>query len=625
MLDKIWIDGDLLQSEDAQRRLSTKLNDLLERLDTRLSSVEKSIAPDESPDNEVIDAGGLDTYAIQQGANGVEIKVRKHSFVYELRWRYTDVPDGWKYMMQASNEFNIPVSREAPITAQIRYMRTPFSKWSQWQEVSLDQISIFPTEPDSNTFSITSVSPWSIKVDWEWPTLPSGRFSFHARMYVAEWLGGSEPVIDDAVLAADISFPENTATATGLRPSTQYRVWVKLVSHPIIGGLAVGGDGWTEIFTFGPLDTTTLNKEWSVKVVGPDVITGPLVVDDFDVDNWTFVGSPNFIKGISAFLYYSAPRSFFVTRGSGAGLTAVLTQDISLSSSGRPSASIAVRSDANRLYQIIVAFYSGSTYRGSINVTNPPIKDQWVVLSSNIGEWTDITKIEIDLIWNSGYYGSVYLDYLNLSGYTPQPVVSASSPILEIPIFPADTLPVNLGLGRITGQGSYYSGSTTTWNVPAGKVWRVRSLITTQSTNTVTMGSTNLNHSFTGAATLTNIDVIIGPGEYVKFVPGTNGGNCRWVYDEYTLPSNALWFVDTIITNLISFPASDKRNSYGWIIRYSLPVNLYRASHSAHSTAPPGDDWRTSKWTNMWTFYGQDYFWLSASGTGYLTGLMYFI
>jgi hypothetical protein len=232
-----------------------------------------------------------------------------------------------------------------------------------------------------------------------------------------------------------------------------------------------------------------------------------------------------------------------------------------------------------------------------------------------VGEYSTIRTLEIQFTWKSSLTGWVYLDFLAFYPVSYLPTVSIDVRGGAMNIYPPSGLPGFLSVLEPVQTTAYNWASSTTVTVPAGRLYYVLTASLTGSGDTLRIGTSTLNSTYTGVSN-NQVYQVVGSGESIVFT--RSAGNCRIVLVEFNLPGFFRWYTDQAITTTSPFPSSDLH--VGWIWDWAMTdgASAFRPTSINVNIVTPTDCKRNV--FKPWIHWG-GFRYVPNTGTIYVSGL----
>ena len=613
-MDWLKLDIDLPGQEDRLRSFDRRLTDLLRGLDERITGLEDTVSS-KAAEGAVGEYGGVDTDVGYTSGLGVQVQVKKHTLLYELRWRRTDTPDVWHYQVQADNTFNIQVDDPENIEVELRYLPDAFSPWSRWQQIQVAP-QVQPAEGLAGTGDVTvSVSGNTATVTVSFPqdiAVPKSIGNFGLFVKLAKYDGETVPTYDTAPFWGTVPYPQNQFTITNLSWNATYYLFIRLATYGNLGGQ------WQALEVIKEYETVDFMTEFGdakVEVNPVPTSSYSLLHAMESTSGWTLsAGSiqavTNRVQGDYA-LGFKRPDSTNY-------ITATYTFSANQNNTGYPVFSCwyytPATSEQLKYLKFVFKDSGGSTIFTALFNT-PKGVGAWRNYRLYVGESTAIRTIEIQFTWKSSYMNWVYLDFLAFYAVNYLPSVNISVEGGSIDVYPPTGLPGFLSVLTPVQTVAYNWTASTTVTVPAGKLYYVLTASLTGSGDTLRLGTATLNSTYTGASD-NQIYQVVGSGETIAFTQ--NAGNCRIVLVEFNLPEFFRWYADQVVTSSDPFPPSDRH--IGWIWDWAMTggANAFRPTSINVNMTTPTDCKRNV--FKPWVHWGGFRF-VPNTGTIYVAGL----
>jgi hypothetical protein len=613
-MDWLKLDIDLPGQEDRLRSFDRRLTDLLRSLDERLEDLERVVSP-KPGETGLGEYGGVDTDIGYTSGLGVQIKVKKHTLLYELRWRRTDIPDVWHYQIQADNVFNVQTDDPDNIEVEIRYLPDAFSQWSKWETVQVAP-QVHPAEGlagvgdvnvtvSGNTATVTVDFPQDIAV-------PKSIGNFGLFIKLAKFDGDTVPTYDTAPFWGTVPYPQNQFTITNLSWNATYYLFIRLATYGNLGGK---WEALEVIKEYATVNFTTEFGDARVEVNPVPASSYQLLHSMESTSGWTLsAGSiqavTNRVEGNYA-LGFKRPDSTNY-------ITATYTFSSDRSNSGYPVFSCwyytpASHEQLNYLQFVFKNSSGGTIFTALFNA--PQGVGVWRNYRLYVGESSAIRTVEIQFTWKSIRSNWVYLDFLAFYPVNYLPSIDIAMSGGSVGIYPPTGLPGFLSVLEPIKTVANNWASSTTVTVPAGQVYYVLTASLTGSGDTLRIGTSTLNSTYTGASE-NQVYQVVGSGESIVFT--RSAGNCRIIWVEFNLPEFFRWYVDQAITSTSPFPPSDRH--VGWIWDWAMTggASAFRPTTINVNMTTPTDCKRNV--FKPWIHWG-GFRYLANTGTIYVSGL----
>ncbi len=524
--------------------LARYLNDTINSLRADVTGLKKLTGDGEPEDLGTVDMGGLEIDVSGQEMTG-SIEVKKHSFLYEMRWRYAGETN-WRTVLQSHNRFTVPRTKE--IEAEIRYLPTPLGRWSKW--VSFNIPATLPEETGivlNNDDLTIEGSPGQNILTWPNTVFQPG--------HTYEWKifkGSStddEQEPDDAVLSEiarikatvlDLAYnqediePNLTFTDTNMIKYNFAKYKVAL----FMDGVEVAA------YTAWPVSMNP-NEYFYLEYT-------PRLSGYFDVINTCDELTGWVITGGSALL---------TTFTKAEGLASIALKPST--AGGVVTFRYPYTYTVSQPTDISFYFLAGGTGQLSslklelldagLNVvfTSPPIScsnTSWEMKSVTLPNLS-FNYIRFSLDWASGKDKYCHIDYVTIAGASLPPLLwfygngGYGELYPKHPVFSKWLLPC-----PVVDLVETYDVNKT-WTVGNQEVWMIKQYFMTASTNTLVADGVTIASGAVSGTPLYEV----GPGRTITYTRGTGGGRIQIAMSKAYLPPHVT-FKRVGVTTTVGFP-----------------------------------------------------------------------